>query len=195
VVYKPLQVNKISFDCKKMEKKSAGNTIFKKNKYDWYKETKQRFLSGSSETTSKAPFYKNLKFHDFYTYGQVTHVPHISQEFLEWFIIFFEGEGSFLSGNTWDKRNHSTNTRLRISISQKEKGILEIIQKTFGFGSLHCWEQNQNIYWRWSVDSKKSVEALAYLFSGNLSLGKKQKRFIDWIDFGQKKEFFKSPFK
>lgn len=161
---------------------------------DINKQNNESFLSGSSETTSKAPFYKNPKFDDFYTYGQFPHVPQISQEFLEWFIGFFEGEGSFLSGNTLDKRNHSTNTRLRIAISQKEKRILEMIQKTFGFGSLQCWERNQNIYWRWSVDSKESVEGLAYLFSGNLSLGKRQTRFIEWIVFGQKKEMFQKPF-
>ena len=113
---------------------------------DINKQNSGSFLSGSSETTSKAPFYKNLKLHDFYTYGHATHVTPISQEFLEGFIGFFEREGSFLSGNTLDKCNNSTNTRLRISIPQKEKRILEMIQKTFGFGSLHCWEQKKQIY-------------------------------------------------
>jgi hypothetical protein len=158
------------------------------------KQNNESFLSGSSETTGKAPFYKNSKFDDFYTYGQASHVPRISQEFLEWFIGFFEGEGSFISDNTLDKRNNRVGTRLRVSLCQKEKRILEIIQKTFGFGSLHCWERNQKTYWRWSVDSKKSVEALAYLFSGHLSLGKRQKRFLEWIEFGQRKGMFQEPF-
>lgn len=73
-------------------------------------------------------------------YGQTSHVPRISQE-------FFEGEGSFISGNTLNKPNSATNIPLWISLFQKEKRILEILQKIFGFGNLYSWEQNQQTYW------------------------------------------------
>jgi hypothetical protein len=74
------------------------------------KQNKESFVRGSSETICKAPFYTNSKFDDFYTSGQAPHVLHISQEVLEWFIGFFEGEGSFISDNTLNKHNSATNT-------------------------------------------------------------------------------------
>lgn len=43
----------------------------------------------SSETKGKA---STFNFDLFYAYGHASHVPRISEAFLEWFIGFFEGE-------------------------------------------------------------------------------------------------------
>ena len=45
---------------------------------------------GSSETTREASLFD---FRYFYKYGQSSHVPRISEAFLEWFVGFYEGDG------------------------------------------------------------------------------------------------------
>ncbi len=112
------------------------------------------FLNEPSETTSKA---SSFDFTDFYKYGQAEHVPPISEKFLEWFIGFFEGDGSLWSYATLDKRDGREGARFQLNISQKEKSIIEKIQKVFGFGTINSFNQNGKIYWRWKVDSKKAV--------------------------------------
>nr|YP_009367584.1 putative LAGLIDADG homing endonuclease [Pseudocharacium americanum]YP_009367673.1 putative LAGLIDADG homing endonuclease [Ignatius tetrasporus]ARK14624.1 putative LAGLIDADG homing endonuclease [Pseudocharacium americanum]ARK14719.1 putative LAGLIDADG homing endonuclease [Ignatius tetrasporus] len=141
---------------------------------------------GSSETTRKAPLLVN-----FYKYGHAPHVPRISECFLEWFIGFFEGDGSFFS---YFENATTQNIRLKATIVQKEKKIITTIQQTFGFGNLSSFEKNGTTYWRWVVESKPALERLAFLFSGNLILPKRQKQFLNWIDLGQKKGMFQYPF-
>jgi len=135
---------------------------------------------GSSETTRKAPLLEN-----FYKYGHPPHVPRISECFLEWFIGFFEGDGSFIS---YSEKKTSKNIRLKAYILQKEKKIITTIQQTFGFGNISSNEKNGMIYWRWTAESKTALERLAFLFSGNLILPKRQVQFLKWIDIGQQKK-------
>nr|YP_009367879.1 putative LAGLIDADG homing endonuclease [Hazenia capsulata]ARK14893.1 putative LAGLIDADG homing endonuclease [Hazenia capsulata] len=148
-----------------------------------------KILNGPSETTSKT---SSFDFTDFYKYGQAEHVAHIPKEFLEWFVGFFEGDGSLSSFATLDKRDGRRGTRLRVEIGQKEKNILQLIQKTFGFGNLRIDRRKNTIYWRWTVDSQQAIERIAFLLSGNLILPKRQKQFLDWIEAGQRKGMFKS---
>nr|AOC61643.1 putative LAGLIDADG homing endonuclease [Gloeotilopsis planctonica] len=141
----------------------------------------------SLETLRKAPCFS---LDDFYNYGHAKHVPRISENFLEWFIGFFEGDGylGFRTVVTYD--------RLYFSICQKEKFIIEKIAYTFGFGSVSSFKNKKNgpIYWRWSLDSKSSIESIAFLLSGNLILKSRQKQFLNWVEVGQKKGMFKPPF-
>ena len=146
---------------------------------------KKFYSCGSSETTRKAP---DFLFDDFYKYGHVDHVPRIEKSFLEWFIGFFEGDGYM--GYT-DEGGYY---RLRFSICQKEKRIIDIISYTFGFGSISSFQQNNFTIWRWSLDSKNSIERIAFLLSGNLIFKHRQDKFLKLIEIGQKKNMFKSPF-
>ena len=113
----------------------------------------------SSETTRKA---SSFDFSDFYKYGQPENVPRISETFLEWFIGFFEGDGCLISRDTFDKRYATINKRFGVQIGQKEKNIVEIIQKTFGFGNISIWKRGDEVYWRWTVDSKTQWNELLF---------------------------------
>ena len=130
------------------------------------KNTKAEFLSlgKSSETTSEA---SSFDFTDFFKSGQGGHVPLIPTDFLEWFIGFFEGDGSVYSYATLDKRDGRQGTSLQFSIAQKKKNIIEILQKTFGFGSLSLFQKDGEVYWRWFVSSQQDLTRIALLFSGN----------------------------
>lgn len=141
---------------------------------------------GSSETTRKAPSFSTK---DFYAYGQAPHVPRISEAFLQWFVGFFEGDGSLSVGNRGTRLQ-----RLTVTINQKEKTIITTLEKTFGFGYVDSFERNGSIYWVWTVGSRNGVERLAYLLSGNLILPKRQKQFLDWVEAGEQKNLFQSPF-
>nr|YP_009367417.1 putative LAGLIDADG homing endonuclease [Sarcinofilum mucosum]ARK14454.1 putative LAGLIDADG homing endonuclease [Sarcinofilum mucosum] len=152
---------------------------------------KQTLSYGSSETTRKAPCFSTT---DFYDYGHAAHVPLISESFLQWFIGFFEADGHFSCYTQKNVSGKVTTQRLKISISQKEKKIIETIAYTFGFGNVSSFQRNDVTYWRWTVESKKNVERIAYLFSGNLILPKQQIQFLNWIEQGQKKGMFKAPF-
>ena len=66
---------------------------------------KKNYNCESSETTRET---SNFNFNDFYKYGHVKHVPRISEEFLEWFIGFFEGNGSLsYTENTFYNRTRN----------------------------------------------------------------------------------------
>lgn len=149
---------------------------------------------GSSETTRKASIFN---FDLFYAYGHAVHVPRISEAFLEWFIGFFEGDGSI----SWSKesvhyrpkndfRPEKVYTRLRFSIVQKEKQIIELIAFTFGFGSVSSFRKKKTVYWRWSLESREAIERIGYLFNGNLILPYRQNQFKHWIDKGKQRNLF-----
>ena len=157
-------------------------------------------LSGSSETIRKA---LTFSFDDFYAYGHAEHVPRISESFLEWFIGFFEGDGnlSYTRETRIERsRNGKISTehvceRVVFSMCQKEKRIIEKIAYTFGFGNVSNFKnKNEQIYWQWTLDSKKSIERMAFLLSGNLILKKRQQQFLQCIEIGQKKAMFQAPF-
>lgn len=159
----------------------------------------KNYNCGSSETIRKA---LDFNFNDFYKYGHADHVPRIKESFLEWFIGFFEGDGSLgFSKKRFYNRSRNGKTyvepvceRLVFKICQKERQIIEKIAYTFGFGSVSCFKKNENFYWCWSLNSKQSIERIGYLLSGNLIIIKRQQQFVKWVEIGQKKNMFKFPF-
>lgn len=154
---------------------------------------------GSSETIRKAPYFC---FEDFYKYGHAHHVPRICESFLQWFIGFWEGDGSFSYTKPTSlnrQRNgkiyiEQVGEKLKFGICQKDRRIVEKIAYIFGFGSVSSFNKGGSTYWRWSLESKKSIENIAYLFSGNLVLPYRQKQFLKCIEIGQKKNMFQPPF-
>nr|YP_010530055.1 hypothetical protein ON870_pgp023 [Ulva tepida]UXW92153.1 hypothetical protein [Ulva tepida] len=165
----------------------------------YIKNMEKNYNCGSSETIRKA---LNFNFNDFYKYGHAHHVPRIEESFLEWFIGFFEGDGSlgFSKKRCYNRSRNGKNyiepvcERLFFTICQKERQIIEKISYTFGFGSVSSFKKNEIIYWRWSLDSKESIERISYLLSGNLILTKRQEQFLKWVEMGEKKNMFKFPF-
>lgn len=95
------------------------------------------------------------------------------QSFLEWFVGFSEGDGSFIS---------TTNGRIMFVINQKENFILQKIQQELSFGTLSC----HGTYSRYTVADKVSLLKLISIFNGNLCLKKTNLRFSHWLDYYNK---------
>jgi hypothetical protein len=117
---------------------------------------------GSSETIRKTTFY-------FYNYEKknVSHKNKINTHFLQWFIGFTEGDGSFIVSNT----------RLFFIINQKQEKILHIIHTFLGFGKVSKYKT----YSRFIVADKTNVDRLISIFNGNLVLQKTNARFVSWL--------------
>lgn len=117
----------------------------------------------SSETIRKTTF-------NFYKYKQntVPHKKHIDISFLEWFVGFTEGDGSFIVSNQ----------RLFFIINQKESKILYYIRTNLGFGKVSIYRT----YSRYIVADRTNVDRLISIFNGNLLLDKTNARFKLWLD-------------
>jgi len=94
------------------------------------------------------------------------------KKFLEWFLGFTEGDGSF----------GIYNNRLVFVINQADIEILRKIRKELGFGVVFPYDQNGRIYARYFVSKKEHIFALIQLFNGNIHFNKVHKRFTFWVD-------------
>jgi hypothetical protein len=112
-----------------------------------------------------APFFANFK--------KLDDNNKIANQFLEWFIGFFEGDG-YLSYN---KRTKA----IEIGLGQAtyDKQVLDKIQKTFGFGFIYA---KGPYLCQWKVFRLKDVYRLLNLLNGNLVLPARQKRLWEIID-------------
>ena len=98
------------------------------------------------------------------------------REFLEWFIGFFEAEGSFIF---WTEKKK---TRFRIEVSQQDKDLLYFIKKQFGFGKVVAIKpKTGNPYWRYGIEDLSSLLQMIALLNGNLILQKKRVGFKKWL--------------
>lgn len=118
---------------------------------------------GSSETIRETSF----NFIE-YNESKVLHKKKINNTFLEWFIGFSEGDGSFIESNN----------RLFFIINQKEIKILYYIRKNLGFGKVSMYDG----YGRYIVADRKNIDRLIYIFNGNLLLNKTNNRFQNWLN-------------
>ena len=127
----------------------------------------------SSETTREAPLNlsKSFCFNVYFIHFKPQHIKLNNSKFLEWFIGFSEGDGSFIVSN---ERNY-------FIINQKDLKILYKIKKNLGFGQVSKYTQNNNSYGRYVVQDKKNCERLAHIFNGNLVLEKTNIRFQFWL--------------
>ena len=122
-------------------------------------------ITGSSETIRKTTFnFSN------YRSRRVSHKKpgNIKTAFLEWFVGFSEGDGSFVTSET----------RLFFIISQKEEKILHRIRTELGFGKV----SNYKTYSRFIVADRDNIERLIHIFNGNLVLNKTGQRFCSWVE-------------
>ena len=122
-------------------------------------------ITGSSETIRKTTFnFSN------YRLRLVSHKKprNIKTTFLEWFVGFSEGDGSFITSKG----------RLFFIISQKEEKILHRIRTELGFGKV----SNYKIYSRFIVADRDNIERLIHIFNGNLVLNKTGGRFCSWVE-------------
>ena len=96
-----------------------------------------------------------------------------SKEFLEWFIGFFEGDGTFSIAKRGD---------LSIIITQSEKdiNILNLIKDTLNIGSIIVQSKKNNTY-RWVIQNRKDIYLMSLLFNGNLVLPIRSLKFNTFL--------------
>lgn len=121
-------------------------------------------LKGSSETIRKATFcFSNLQ--NYLPLHKINQPP--SQDFLEWFCGFAEGDGSF----------QFSKGRAQFVITQKHCRALRLIRKELGFGSVKKYHD----HFRYVVSSKEGILCLISIFNGHLLLHKTTLRFQTWL--------------
>nr|YP_010835558.1 hypothetical protein NQY40_pgp085 [Ulva meridionalis]WFS80026.1 hypothetical protein [Ulva meridionalis] len=126
---------------------------------------------GSSETTREAPLNNQFNFNYYFQNFKPKHIKINDYLFLEWFVGFSEGDGSFILSNK----------RCYFLINQKDIKLLYKIKKNLGFGKVLRYTQNNRTYGRYVVQDQINCERLAHIFNGNLVLIKTNIRFKIWI--------------
>lgn len=91
--------------------------------------------------------------------------------FLEWFVGFSEGDGSFIVD--------ANNKRLFFKIRQLDPKVLYLIKSYFGFGSL---SHNADGYFTYTVSAQKDILVLINVFNGSIVLTKKNQEFVEWLN-------------
>ena len=136
---------------------------------------------GSSETIRETSS-NSFCFDQFLQYGSPQHKPILDEKFLEWFIGFFEAEGSFLC---WPNSNKNAN-RFGIEITQKDPKLMHKIRTTLGFGRVTTFTRQLDngdgqTYTSFYIHDRKNLERIIFLLNGNLLTSKKQGQFKTWL--------------
>jgi len=124
-----------------------------------------KMKEGSSETTRETTFNFDNFNKLFLEYKLSRSLP--PQKFLEWFVGFSEGDGSFIFSKN----------RCFFIINQKDIKTLYLIKEKLGFGNVSFYKG----YGRFIVADKKFINLLALLFNGNLVLNKTNTRIKSWF--------------
>jgi hypothetical protein len=113
------------------------------------------------------------------------HKKNIDKHFIEWFIGFSEGDGSF-SATPYKNKLDVVQPFYRHSfiINQKEPQVLFNLRTTLGFGQVKQYHNTKQgtSYFRYVVSDLEGIERLIHIFNGNLVLDKTQERFKIWLD-------------
>lgn len=158
---------------------------------------KYSFFKGSSETTREAPFSilqkktHTTSFFEFDDYLRVAplHKRNPNLRFLEWFVGFTEGDGTFSV-----RKGSNGKPRLLFEICQKDPKVLYLIKKTLGFGSVKISKRKGKTYWVYKIHSKKNLQKILFLFNGNLVLTKRKMQFERWLKAAKLWKCLPSPF-
>lgn len=95
----------------------------------------------------------------------------VTTSFLEWFVGFTEGDGSFIV-------NSRGNVTFVVTQHSKNKYILNNIRDQLGFGNVIRQGITIN---RFVVNKKADIYKLILLFNGNIILPSKKKTFSLWV--------------
>jgi hypothetical protein len=99
----------------------------------------------------------------------------ISKDWLNWFIGFSEGDGSFIV----DNRNN-----LQFVITQKDIKVLNMIYNTLNFGRVI---KQGKLTYRFIVEQKNLIELIVLIFNGNMLLPSRINRFKKFLEVYNKK--------
>jgi hypothetical protein len=120
-----------------------------------------------------------FNFDDYLINQKPTHINinNLKPNFLEWFVGFAEGDGSFYV------KNEKNGPRVIFEVSQKYPQPLYRIKKELGFGTVRKEiRANGQVYWKFIIESKSNIPRIAALFNGNLILPKRRVQFEKWIE-------------
>lgn len=124
---------------------------------------------GSSETTRDITY----KF-DEYSNLIPQHKNKINKKFLEWFIGFTEGDGSFIISKN--------KVYFDITQSLNDIQVLHYIKKELGFGKILIINEKDRNVGVFYVTSKENFTRLMTIFNGNISSKSKKEQFKTWLD-------------
>jgi hypothetical protein len=131
-------------------------------------------FEGSSETytQSSSNDLNNIKSLNNINSAKPAHIKSYNENFLNWFVGFSEGDGSFVLD--YKKQKPS------FIITQKDPKVLYYLRKHLGFGKVYLCKDS---YYRFIVSKKDNLFYLIQIFSSKLILNKTNIRFYKWIKF------------
>jgi LAGLIDADG endonuclease len=101
------------------------------------------------------------------------------REFLEWFIGFTEGDGSFHIVKGKYLREGRGKCFFTIHLHMSDLNLLYLIKKELNMGIVYLHNKSNSAYFR--VEANKDILRLIEIFNGNLYLRKKQTQFENWV--------------
>jgi Cytochrome b/b6/petB/LAGLIDADG endonuclease len=116
---------------------------------------------------------RGFDFTEFKKYFQELHkgaLPVPSDKFLCWFIGFTEGDGCFFL-----RHNPSLLCRLAIGQSGSNRGVLDYIHKTLGFGNVTVRTDCLGV--QYDVGAAAHIRALILIFNGHIVLPRRSTQF------------------
>ena len=126
----------------------------------------------SSNSTNKSfnftSFYS--KFNEYYPKLKLP-----SNKFLEWFIGFSEGEGSFILAQRGD-------LAFVITQSTADVQVLNYIKENLGIGKVIQQSVKQNTH-RFIIQDIKNLYLISLLFNGNMVFPTRKARFLTFLSF------------
>lgn len=96
-----------------------------------------------------------------------------NQKFLEWFVGFFEGNGSFILGKRGD-------IGIMFTQSYKNINILKYINNNLNIGNI-ILESKKDIIYKLTINKKQDIYLLSLIFNGNLVLPTRYGKFIIFL--------------
>jgi len=114
--------------------------------------------------------------YNFYNYmsSKPGHKKKINTQFLEWFIGFREGDGSFVISKN--------KVYFDITQSLNDIQVLYYIKKELGFGKVLIRSEKQRNVGVFYVTSEENFLRLINIFNGNISTYYKKEQFKNWLN-------------
>jgi hypothetical protein len=129
------------------------------------------FISKKVNNSFKLSFNKNINLNKYLNTNNLN----FNKDFIDWFIGFTEGDGSFII-NKYNKY-----LEFKITQSNTDIQILYYIKKELGFGRVSLQDSKNKTY-QFIVRDKEGLLKLINIFNGNLYLNKYNNKFKLFVD-------------
>jgi LAGLIDADG endonuclease len=145
---------------------------------------KTDYINSSAILATTASTFQKREYFDFTSfYSKFSeYYPNVKQpsnKFLEWFIGFSEGEGSFILAKRGD---------LAFVVTQSTKDVksLNYIKDNLGFGKVIKQSVKQNTH-RFVIQDIKNLYLICLLFNGNMVFPTRKARFLTFLSYFNEK--------